>query len=182
MRIGLLGGALLNLTVPQSDKRLLAIVETDGCFADGVATATNCWVGRRTMRVEDFGKVAATFVDTQTGRAVRVWPREDSRVRAPHYAPEATSRWQGQLLGYQRMPAEELLNACDVRLRTDVAVWVSRPGLRATCDHCGEEILNGREVAIADQTLCKSCAGSGYYDWCMDAPLSPAISFVSPEV
>jgi formylmethanofuran dehydrogenase subunit E len=45
---------------------LLTILETDGCAADGVSAATGCWVGRRTLRVEDFGKVAATFVDTQT--------------------------------------------------------------------------------------------------------------------
>src|SRR5439155_26987565 len=66
-RMGLLAGELLGLELPQADKRLLVIVETDGCAADGVAVACNCWVGRRTLRVEDYGKVAATFVDTHTG-------------------------------------------------------------------------------------------------------------------
>ncbi|HZY41747.1 MAG TPA: FmdE family protein, partial [Anaerolineae bacterium] len=50
-RLGLLAGFELGLTVPQSDKRLLAIVETDGCFADGIAVATGCTVGHRTLRV-----------------------------------------------------------------------------------------------------------------------------------
>ena len=57
---------LLNLPLPQKDKRLLTFVETDGCFADGVSVATGCWLGRRTMRLVDYGKVAATFVDTHT--------------------------------------------------------------------------------------------------------------------
>src|SRR5215203_6520409 len=72
IRMGLWAGELLALEVPQQAKRLLAIVETDGCFCDGVAVAANCWVGRRTMRVEDHGKVAATFVDTQTSQAWRI--------------------------------------------------------------------------------------------------------------
>src|SRR3990172_10577507 len=70
VRMGLYAGEILNLDLPQTEKRLLTIMETDGCASDGVAVATNCWVGRRTMRVEDYGKVAATFVDTQKiGRA-----------------------------------------------------------------------------------------------------------------
>lgn len=169
VRMGLQGGALLGLSVPQSAKRLLTIVETDGCFADGVSAATNCWVGRRTLRVEDLGKVAATFVDTQTGRALRVWPRHAVRERAQAYAPEADNRWQGQLLGYQRMPVEALLTWCEVRLRADVALIVSRPGLRAACDHCGEEILNGREIRRDDQVLCGTCADRGYYELCYSA-------------
>jgi formylmethanofuran dehydrogenase subunit E len=63
--MGLAGGRWLELEVPQKDKRLLTIAETDGCAADGLAVATGCWVGRRTMRILDFGKVAATFVDTR---------------------------------------------------------------------------------------------------------------------
>ena len=73
-RLGLLAGAELGLSLPQSDKRLLTIVETDGCFVDGVSVATGCTVGHRTLRVEDYGKVAATCIDTQTGRALRLAP------------------------------------------------------------------------------------------------------------
>jgi formylmethanofuran dehydrogenase subunit E len=74
VRMGLAAGSWLELTLPQTDKRLLTVVETDGCVIDGLAVATGCRVGRRTMRVLDFGKVAATFVDTVTGRAVRLAP------------------------------------------------------------------------------------------------------------
>ena len=89
VRMGLLAGQILDLDLPQRDKRLLTIVETDGCAVDGIAVATNCWVGRRTLRVEDYGKVAATFVDTQTGRAVRILPRREARHSAQLFAPDA---------------------------------------------------------------------------------------------
>jgi formylmethanofuran dehydrogenase subunit E len=162
-RTGMLAGQLLDMVLPQEKKRLLTIVETDGCYADGVSVATNCWVGRRTLRVEDYGKTAATFVDTQTGRAIRIIPSPESRTLAPDYALEAKNRWESMLLGYQRMPDEELFAVQEVALLTPVAEIISRPGIRVNCDRCGEEIINEREVARNGQILCRSCAGGGYY-------------------
>jgi formylmethanofuran dehydrogenase subunit E len=163
VRMGMLAGEVLGLSLPQGNKRLLTIVEIDGCAADGVSVATNCWVGRQTMRVEDFGKVAASFVDTAVGRAVRLAPRADVRLKAGAYAPEARTKWQAQLLGYQRMPAAELLTVQAVSLCAPLAELVGRAGQRAVCDRCGEEVLNGREVAGRGMILCRACAGQAYY-------------------
>ncbi len=74
VRIGLAGLKSLGFSKPPVDKRLLVILETDGCFADGVIAATGCTVGHRTLRVEDYGKAAAVFVDTETSRAFRLAP------------------------------------------------------------------------------------------------------------
>lgn len=128
VRIGLLATDLLELELPRTDKRLLAIVETDGCFADGVSVATGCWLGRRTLRLVDYGKVAVTFVDMFDHRAVRVWPSPLARVTAARYAPTAGSRWESQLLGYQTMPVEQLLCTEQVELAEPIASWSVRPG------------------------------------------------------
>lgn len=162
VRMGLLAADLLGLEVPQSDKRLLTIVETDGCFVDGVSAATGCWIGRRTLRCVDFGKVAATFIDTLTGDAVRIHPAPEARQLAGQYAPEAESRWHAYLLGYQVMPAAELLTVESVRLAVPVAEIISRPDLRAICTTCGEEIFNGREVRQDGMVRCQACAGQEY--------------------
>ncbi|MBL8095379.1 MAG: TraR/DksA C4-type zinc finger protein [Anaerolineales bacterium] len=166
VRMGLLGGASLGLSVPQAfeSKRLITIVETDGCFADGISVAANCWIGRRTLRVEDYGKVAATFIDTFTGHAVRVHPQPDARDRARALAPDAPNRWQAQLLGYQRLAEAELFVTTPVTLTLSLAKLVSRAGYRVNCECCGEEILNEREVNVAGRLLCRSCAGAAYYD------------------
>ena len=163
VRTGMLAANLLGLDLPQSDKRLFTFVETDGCFADGVSVATGCWLGHRTLRLVDYGKVAATFVDTQTGRAYRVHPSLDSRALAQRYAPEAPNRWRAQLEGYQVAPASELLVAREVTLTLSLESIISRSGHRVVCDSCGEEILNEREVAKEGRTLCLSCAGESYY-------------------
>lgn len=163
VRMGLAAGRSLGLEVPQAEKRILTIVETDGCLIDGLAVATGCRVGRRTMRVLDFGKVAATFVDTQTCRTVRIVPSASTRKRAKDYAPEATSRWEGYLLGYQRMPEVELLEIQEVALTVSLEKILSKDGYRVNCDVCGEEIINEREVIQDGSTLCRACAGERYY-------------------
>lgn len=163
VRIGLLAGRKLGLALSRAEKRLLALVETDGCFADGVSVATNCWVGRRTLRVEDYGKVAAAFVDTQTGRSVRIAPRPEARRRAAAYAPEACDTWEAQLLGYQRMPDDELCGVQPVRLKAALEKLISHSGHRTVCQICGEEIINEREVVHDGGTICRSCWGDAYY-------------------
>ena len=82
VRMGMAAGRVLGLALPQTDKRLLTIAETDGCGADGISAATGCWVGRRTLHIMDFGKMAATFVDTTSGNAVRIAPSAQSRQLA----------------------------------------------------------------------------------------------------
>ena len=168
VQMGRLAADLLDLDLPQRDKRLLTIVETDGCFTTRLSVATNCWVGRRTLRVEDYGKVAATFVDTETGQAIRIAPSPTARERAAAFAREARNRWEAMLLGYQRMAPAAIFVWQPVTLTTPVAAIISRAGHRAACDRCGEEILNEREVVIGKQTLCRHCAYGGYYRCCDD--------------
>lgn len=163
VRMGLAGGRLVGVQVPQADKGLFTVVETDGCGADGVSVATNCWVGHRTLRVEDYGKMAATFVNRASGRAVRVHPRAEARDRAAARAPEAEDRWQAMLLGYQRLPDAELLAWAPVELVTPVETLVSRPGARVVCAECGEEIMNEREILAGRRPLCRPCARGAYY-------------------
>ncbi|MBT3314640.1 MAG: formylmethanofuran dehydrogenase [Anaerolineae bacterium] len=162
-RVGLAGAAALNMDVPRSDKRLLVIVETDGCFVSGVETVTGCGVNHRTLRVEDYGKIAATFINVKTGEAVRVAPRLDVRQRARDYAPDEKRRYYAMLKGYQEMPTEELLSIEEVVLTTPVETIVSRAGVRVNCDDCGEEIINEREVVQGNRVLCRACASPTYY-------------------
>lgn len=162
-RIGLAGAAALGLELPRTDKRLLVILETDGCFADGVEVATGCTVGHRTLRVEDYGKVAATFIDVERGVALRVAPRLDVRECAYAYARDEPRHYFAQLQAYPIMPDAELLTIQAITLTTPIAAIVSRPGVRVNCAHCGEEIMNEREVLVAGQALCRACAGDSYY-------------------
>jgi formylmethanofuran dehydrogenase subunit E len=163
VRIGLLAGLLLDLPLPRSDKRLLAITETDGCFVDGISAATGCYVGRRTLRIEDYGKVAATFVDMLTEQAIRVTPRTSAREQAWDYAPSARNKWEAQLIGYQHIPGDLLFHWQWVELTVSIKQIVGQAGKRVNCEICGEEIINQRESVREGIVLCRPCADDSYF-------------------
>lgn len=164
VRMGLYAAELLDLGVPQEDKQLFTFIETDGCLVDGIGVATGCWVGNRTMRVMDYGKSAATFVDTVSERAIRITSHPKSRTRALCYAKEAPDRWHAQLAAYQIMPAAELLVAQDVTLTVSLKHLISQCGSRVICASCGEDIINAREVRRHGHILCRTCAEGAYYE------------------
>lgn len=170
VRIGLAGMKALGLEANEGTKRLLVILETDGCFADGVTAATNCTVGHRTLRVEDYGKAAATFVDTQTGQAVRVVPTLNIREQACACCPEEPRHYFAQMQAYQVMSDDQMLTVTAVHMATPVEKIVSRPGIRVDCASCGEEIMNEREVHVNGQLLCRACAGDSYYQTPVEMP------------
>lgn len=163
VRMGLAGAAALGMAIPRTDKRLLVILETDGCFVDGVEITTGCSVGHRTLRVEDYGKVAGTFIQVESERAFRLAPLLNVRERASSYAPDQKRRYFAQLQGYQVMPVEELFSIQAVTLTTPVKAIISRPVVRVNCDICGEEVVNEREIEHKGLTLCLACVRPAYY-------------------
>jgi formylmethanofuran dehydrogenase subunit E len=171
-RMALYASELLELDLPRSDKRLLVIAETDGCTVDGLIAATGCRVGSRTLRILDFGKVAATFIDTSTEISIRVAPSRQSRSLALEHIPDARNRWDAMLRGYQVIPNHELFVVQSVALNVSLAEIISKPGKKSECSHCGEEIINGREMLNDAIVLCRACAGDGYYRVGETMPLS----------
>jgi len=163
VRMGLAGLEALGLDRPPEDKRLLVITETDGCFVDGLSAATGCAVGHRTLRVEDYGKAAATFVDTRAGSALRLAPALDLRQRSWAYAPGEPRRYFAQMHAYKVMPAAEMFSFMAVCLKSSIEQLVSRPKVRTICARCGEEIINEREIPRDGQNFCRGCAGEAYY-------------------
>ena len=144
-------------------KNLLTIVESDGCGLDGVAVATDCHVGRRTLRVMDYGKMAATLIDVKKETAVRISPQPNIRQLARTYAPDARSRWHSFLEAYYIIPDDELLRVESIVLSKTIEEILSKPRLRVDCAACGEEIVNEREVMVNGRYLCLPCAGTTYY-------------------
>jgi formylmethanofuran dehydrogenase subunit E len=162
-RMALYASELLGLDLPRRDKRLLVIAETDGCTVDGLIAATGCHIGGRTLRILDFGKVAATFVDTHTESAIRLIPTPECRSLALGHVPNARTHWEAMLKGYQVIPNEILFKLQAVKLEVPLAEILSKPGRKSECKQCGEEIINGREVTKDNLILCRACAGDSYF-------------------
>ncbi|HZQ06600.1 MAG TPA: FmdE family protein [Anaerolineae bacterium] len=173
VRMGLLAGVSLGIDLPQIAKILYTIVESDGCLVDGIAAATNCSPGRRTLRVIDYGKVAATFIDTRNESACRITPKPTARIDASQFAPEARDAWHAMLLGYARMPDTQLLNIQAVQVCLPIQELTGKLGHRVHCEWCGEEIMNGREIVRQGNTYCRGCASVSYYASVQETAPSP---------
>jgi formylmethanofuran dehydrogenase subunit E len=156
-------GELLGVPVPDTARRLFAFVETDGCFLDGLVAGSGCSVGHRSMYVLDYGKIAATFVDLASERAVRIAPHPGARTACTSFAPEAANRWSAYLAGYAAMPADRLLIVRRVRPVLSIAAIRSRKNAKATCTTCSEEVMNEREVVVGGEVLCTPCARGAYW-------------------
>src|SRR4030067_99409 len=92
VRMAVLGCQLLGIDEPTRGKRLIVYVEIDRCLADAIAAVTGCRLGKRTLKHMDYGKCACTFVDTLTGRAVRISARDDARSHMWRYVPFARDK------------------------------------------------------------------------------------------
>jgi formylmethanofuran dehydrogenase subunit E len=162
-RMGLAGLAALGFNAPPDNKRLLIITETDGCFVDGLSAATGCTVGHRTLRVEDYGKTAAVFVDITRHKTLRLAPVLNIREKIGAYAPDEPRHYFAQMQAYQIMPDIEMFYITPVVLNTPIAEIISQPGSRVQCAACGEEVMNEREVKLNGRILCRACASGAYY-------------------
>lgn len=109
VRMAMAGCRGVGLDDPKKTKQLIVYVEIDRCAADAIQAVTGCKLGKRTLKHVDYGKMAATFVNIASSRAVRVAARESTRETARRYAPDAADSRTAQIQTYKEMPEEELL-------------------------------------------------------------------------
>ncbi len=141
-------------------KDLVVLVEIDRCATDAIQALTGVSLGKRTLKHVDYGKMAATFVATASGRAVRVVARDDARLRAAEWAPGAADARHAQIAAYREMPEPLLLRIEPVAIRPG---WLDRRRVRVACEACGEGVSYQREVTRSGRTLCRACAEGAYY-------------------
>jgi formylmethanofuran dehydrogenase subunit E len=164
VRLAMLGLRELGIDDPIAErKRLVTYVEIDRCVTDAVALVANCRLGKRALKFRDWGKVAATFVDLQTGRAVRVAAKESSKQAAREMFPELEKE-AGQQKAYAQLPDDALFDKNWVEVHLQPEDLPGFKGPRVVCVECGEGINFKREVIRDGRILCRSCAGERYYE------------------
>jgi len=139
------------------------LVEIDRCAADAVAVVTGCRFGKRALN-RDWGKVAATFVDLETGRAVRVAAKESSKALARRMHPGIPDKNQQQMLAYREMADDDLFTTQSMKIELSPEEFPGYKDNRIVCDSCGEGINFRREVRRTGKVLCRSCTGERYYE------------------
>lgn len=148
-----MGMRLLGLDNETDRKKIMVFVECNRCPADAIMIATGCSVGKRTYYFMDLGKAAATFLNLETGKAVRVYRKYH------RHPPEGAD----MIDFYAELPEEEYLEAKEVAVTLGRGDWPGPPVSNAVCACCGEEITDDRHVERDGETLCKTCAGQVHY-------------------
>ena len=162
VRLAMLGIRELGLDPVAERKRIVTYVEIDRCVTDAVALVANCRLGKRALKFRDWGKVAATFVDLQTGRAVRIAAKESSKQVAREMFPEM-AKDAGQQKAYAALSNEVLFDKQWVKVEVQPEDLPGFKGPRVVCAECGEGINFKREVVVGGRTLCRACSGERYY-------------------
>ena len=166
VRMAMLGCRLIGLDEPTCHdqiKKLIIYVEMDRCTADAVAHVTGVKLGRRSLKFMDYGIMAATFVNLESGKAFRVVSTEEARSLASAYAPEIADKYPQQLEAYKRMPDSVLFRVQQVRVKINECDLPGPTRYRAPCSRCGQVVRDQREVIKNGAVLCKPCAQDSYF-------------------
>jgi formylmethanofuran dehydrogenase subunit E len=165
VRMAMLGLEKLGVDDPHGKdrKRLVTFVEIDRCATDAIGVVTGCRLGKRALKFRDWGKMAATFVDVSTGKAVRLAAKESSKALARTMHPELDSKNQQQMLAYREMSEDDLFTVQWVNVELPAEEFPGYKGERIVCAECAEGINFRREVQRDGRVLCRACAGESYY-------------------
>ncbi len=144
----------LGIKNPHEYRDLIAYVEADRCIADAVCVITGCKLGRRRLKWKDYGKMAASFVDIASGKAVRVSMPEKSLN--PKQGEDIKEFWA-------RFSDEDIFIVKNIRIDIPPEDLPGKPLNTVNCQQCGEKIFDNREVIRDGKILCKACAEGPYY-------------------
>ncbi len=166
VRMSMLGLQEVGIFDPKGSdqKNIIVYVEMDRCATDAVQSVTGCSLGNRTLKFMDYGKMAATFVNLATNKAVRIFAKDESRTAAKKYFPDRENKYRAQLEAYKIMSSDELFNVSRVLVRIKPADMPGRSSRRVVCESCKEQVQDAREVYRNGRTLCIPCADNGYYE------------------
>jgi formylmethanofuran dehydrogenase subunit E len=144
-------------------KKLIVYVEMDRCAADAISQVTGARLGRRSLKFVDNGIMAATFVNLETGKAVRIVSKESARTLAASKAPQIRDRHRQQLEAYKTMACEDLFDIQAVKVDVDACDMPGPTKFKAVCQKCGQVVRDKREVMKNNRILCRPCALGTYF-------------------
>ncbi|HUU83346.1 MAG TPA: FmdE family protein [Phycisphaerae bacterium] len=151
VRLALKGMELIGTRDP---RQMIVFIENDRCIADAIQSVTGTRIGRRSAKLINYGKMAATFINTETSQTYRVNVRQvDPDAR---HAKDAIRR-------VLHVPDAELLAWKKVTVSLKPEDLPGKPLRTVHCARCDERIFDGRDVQADEGPLCLSCAHGAYY-------------------
>ena len=166
------------LTSSDGLENLMAIVEINACFADGVQAVSGCTLGNNALIYRDLGKHALTLAIRGDDMGVRVCARPDFRETIDRLVPEFYPLVEKVIKNQIHTEEEDkhfkdtARKAAFTVIKQDFETFFSAEKVVADlpayapivdsiiCRNCGEQLMSTK--AATDGT-CRLCAGEEYF-------------------
>ncbi|MDD5435422.1 MAG: FmdE family protein [Nitrospira sp.] len=167
-RMGLVGMREIGITDPTGSQRkdMMVYIETDRCPVDAISIVTGCRISRKNLKFLDWGKVAATFVNLKSGKAIRILCPDSckdhiNKYVKGEYSNDKDGKTAREVAAYKVMPENELFVIQEVKV--DIPVN-DKEKFKVKCEVCGETVNNRKEIVKDGRIMCKPCGeGESYY-------------------
>lgn len=157
VRMAMIGCREIGIGEPRGSKKIVVYVEIDRCATDAIRAVTGCSLGRRSLKFLDYGKMAATFVNLETQKAVRIIARDDAREQVPFYTNGSSNRHEAERIAYSAIPEECLFRIQPKQIQIPAEDMPGARGNRVSCSQCGEGINFRREIRVNGAAFCIPC-------------------------
>jgi formylmethanofuran dehydrogenase subunit E len=162
-------------------EEVIAIVETNNCFSDGVQMVTGCSFGNNALIYRDLGKTAVT-VAKRDGTAIRIALDPDFEDSREEEYPEAHELWnkivarrekatpeeqEKMMQLFAEMSIKELSKPAEEMFRIKrmkITVPEYAPIFASVrCSICGEKVMETRARLKEGKAVCMGCARGEHY-------------------
>lgn len=160
---------------------LLAVVETNSCFSDGIQYIAGTTFGNNALIYRDFGKTAVTFIKrTEADKNIRYYLEHSDFISRKY--PEADKLFQKVVAErkgskeekkkmknlWQKIAFEIIEAHPDNYFKIEENIDIEIPDYAPIfedkyCGRCGEKLMAAKAVKANNNILCRDCAESKYY-------------------
>uniref|UniRef100_A0A7C3WPI2 Formylmethanofuran dehydrogenase n=1 Tax=Desulfobacca acetoxidans TaxID=60893 RepID=A0A7C3WPI2_9BACT len=162
-------------------EEIVAVVECNNCFTDGIQMVTGCTFGNNALIFKDLGKTAVTVARREDGFAVRLAVRPDYRDRLLSRYPVAGPLFQKIVVERQGTPEErhhfqhvwQAISFKELQVPLEEQFTLTRLTLKVppyapifasqVCSICGESVMETRVRLRNGKPVCLICAGEDYF-------------------
>lgn len=153
IRLARAGLNYLSIDDPSKNRDFIVYCEVDRCLTDAVQCVTGVSAGKRRLKIREYGKMAASFVDMNTKKGVRI--AVANRQSILDDADPAVF--------WNQYSDEDLFIFQPVTVEIPEGDLPGRPARSVCCEKCGEKIVDAKDVQKEGKTLCRPCAYGAYY-------------------
>ena len=141
---------------------MIVYVENDRCIADAIQILTGTRLGRRSMKLVNYGKMAATFINTETGNAYRIWVsgKINEMIGKMNLDPKEKERQFEIVL---RSHSEDVVSAQRVTIHIPPEELPGKPKRTVMCVKCREKVMDNKDIMAKGGPICLACAKGPYY-------------------